>query len=672
MREEARSDHIAKLRSVSTRRAVDLPQKLPIDRTTNLLADPKLSELHRRLCDLRVQGAPNEEIQAANRQFRTHRLETKKIALQKWKQEWLDDRYYRTIESGGTGSDRRPVHDGRVQALFRIMPERARLAEMIASDELVTRDQTLSALQDLLSLCRRDFAVMYRPGDEPIDHFCPECHSQLPSKARDRPIHIYNCRRNALRRTSMNVYYCFFCFQWFDDVDEWEAHCSQHLLSLNFLWCGAQRYCHTIISPGICPFCLSNEQLSAAERLQAWTRNYLLMQHVDDHIEEILNFEFACPHPLCGEQMNNTDLFRQHLNDVHGLTRSQKEAFEAQRKADTQSNGLPLDVNTPRRKRRKLNRGPEPSFIAWSPSASMISPPASSRFKVSATAGRKRKAAAEMMQEYTPPSSSDAFELLDEELHNDDDTACDSLHDFCSEPAWNDSVFKCIDIPIDPAILSLDAIHKLRSSREGSEKSAAGKGLPHASVGATDRIRYENASSISTITVHGVGEDKPQPIDQTQGSVFHDENERKQSSSTVRSVRDGIENPSTSDKGLGGLAFRCPICNRDVARAPHKRHMNFSQQEAFCEDHRRREAEKEWIECGYPRIAWRRLNARMSKKTSALRDVITVHVSSFFRTELQAEIAKRKSRKFRGVKNMIAGYYGPRGQQLMWVHLSMY
>lgn len=101
------------------------------------------------------------------------------------------------------------INDDRVQALFRIMPERARLAEMIASDEVATRDQTLLAVQDLLPLCRRDFEIMYRPGDEPVDQSCPECHMQLPSKARDRPDHIYYCRRNALRRTSIDVNYCF-------------------------------------------------------------------------------------------------------------------------------------------------------------------------------------------------------------------------------------------------------------------------------------------------------------------------------------------------------------------------------------------------------------------------------------------------------------------------------
>ena len=632
----------------------------------NLLADPQLRELHRRLCDLRAQGAPGAEIQAANRQFRIHRQWTKKAALEKWKKDWLDNRYYRTIESEGTAAHHQPVDDGRIQALFRIMPERARLAEMIASDEVATRHQTLLAVQDLLSLCRRNFEVMYRPGDEPINQSCPECRLQLPSKARDRSDHIYNCRRNALRRTSMDVNYCFSCYRWFEDAREWEAHCSTHLLSMSSVWCGAQRYCHTVISPGNCPFCLSNEQLSASKRFQAWTRNYLLMQHVDGHIAEISDTEFHCPHPLCAEQMNSIDLFRQHLNDVHGLTRSQKEALDAQRKADTDSNDLPADLNTQSRKKRKLNREPEHRFIAWSASASTIFRPSPSQSKGSVKAGRKRKVAVEQMQDYTIDSSSDTLEILDEGLHSDDDTACESSHECCSESRQNDSVFKCIDIPIDPALLSLDAGHDLRISRESSEENAASKDS-YAIAGTTNNMRCENKARISSIAVDDgfVSTAAPQSNDQTPRSVLRKTNKCKKSFSTMDSIRDGSENPSTLKKASDDLAFKCQICNRDVKRPSHNRPMNFRQQEAFCENHRRREAEKEWIECGYPRIAWRRLKARMSKKISALRDVIIVRASSFFRTKLQAEAAKRQTRKFQGVTSMIAGYYGPRGQQLM-------
>lgn len=107
------------------------------------------------------------------------------------------------------------IKDGRIQALFRIMLERARLAKMIASDAVVTKDQTLLAVQDLLSLCQRDFEVVYRPEDAPIDELCSVCHLQLSSKASDQPDHIYYCRLKALKKNIIDVNYCFICYRWF-------------------------------------------------------------------------------------------------------------------------------------------------------------------------------------------------------------------------------------------------------------------------------------------------------------------------------------------------------------------------------------------------------------------------------------------------------------------------
>lgn len=330
LREEAHTDHIAKLRSISIRRALGLPQKLPLKRTMSLLDDFKISELHQHLCDLRARSASSEEIQKANRQFRMHRNTSKKAALDTWKEDWLDERYKNTIQSGGTATSSQSIHTDRIHALFRIMPERARLADMITSDNVSTRDQHLLAVEDLLFLCQRDFEVIYRPKEEPIDKSCSICHMQLSEKARDRSEHIHCGRRSVLKSTSSYVQYCFLCFRWFQDVVTWEEHCSAHLRSMNTAWCGIQTYCHTIISPGHCSFCLSNEQIPASQRLQAWTRNCFLMKHVDNHIVKICFFALTCPHPRCCEQLNSLDLLRHHLGDTYGLIRSQKKAFDLQ------------------------------------------------------------------------------------------------------------------------------------------------------------------------------------------------------------------------------------------------------------------------------------------------------------------------------------------------------
>jgi hypothetical protein len=65
---DVRTDHIAKLRGVSTKRAPDLPQALPAKEMINILNDPTVIELYRDLCQLRKHGTtennvkPNESI----------------------------------------------------------------------------------------------------------------------------------------------------------------------------------------------------------------------------------------------------------------------------------------------------------------------------------------------------------------------------------------------------------------------------------------------------------------------------------------------------------------------------------------------------------------------------------------------------------------------------------
>lgn len=705
LREEARTDHIAKLRSVSTRRASGLPQKLPMKRTMDLLNDSRLCELYRHLCDLRDQGAPSEEIQAANRQFRIHRKWSKRTALDKWKEDWLDDRYQKTIKSGGTASHDKSTDANRVQALFRIMPERARLADMIVSDKIVTRNQNLLAVQDLLSLCQRDFAVMYRPGDEPIDNLCPVCQTQLPKNPRDRPDHIHNCRRDALKRTSVYVQYCFLCFRWFCDVVDWEEHCSKHLLSMNSVWCGIQVYCHTIISPGHCPFCLNNEQVSASNRLQAWTRNYLLMEHLENHIKKICWFNFKCPHPLCNTQVDNLDLFRHHLSDIHGLTRSQREAFDARRHADMTDTDLPSNTNTDvepqitRRKKRKLSDRTETMFVAWSPSASLYSMPrkqSSARSKVfKLDSGNKRKAEEEELDCCVISNSSDSLSSVQSKLRSDESSLCDDLSDsyielgqpdssfnfdnekdqvmgtlipfsesshaeIVKEPAtkvqlYASSVSECNHIPIDPAILSENDSFVSNAFTQASQESivAGRNSLTNPIV-----INEDTAEKTRAAT----------PADQVRGSAPDQGRRDEEYLAISRFAHDGprkISPQPTSKASSDGLSIKCPVCNHEVSRPTHSKPMKFSQQKAFCENHRKKEAQEEWTRLGYPRIAWRRLHLRLTKKASALREILTGCSFSFFRTELQAAVDRKEARKCRGIDNMTAGYYGPRGEQVM-------
>ena len=109
-----------------------------------------------------------------------------------------------------------------IQALYRIMSKRARLTKMIVFDKLFTKDQHLLTIEDLFSLCLKNFEVMYRFENEFIDELCSICRIKFSKKAQNRSNHIHSCRRNELMKNidqqfllneSVHVQYCFFCFR---------------------------------------------------------------------------------------------------------------------------------------------------------------------------------------------------------------------------------------------------------------------------------------------------------------------------------------------------------------------------------------------------------------------------------------------------------------------------
>lgn len=118
-------------------------------------------------------------------------------------------------------------------------------------------------------------------------------------------------------------------------------------------------------------------------------------------------------------------------------------------------------------------------------------------------------------------------------------------------------------------------------------------------------------------------------------------------------------------------ADKCPRCGADVPQSSKRRRkrLNAREQRAFCGAHqltdKLKAAEIEWAQRGYPRIGWRRLDARMRKFAPALRDILNGGRPSFYRTELEAAVASRENPKYRCMGNATAGYYGPRGQEVM-------
>ena len=201
------------------------------------------------------------------------------------------------------------------------------------------------------------------------------------------------------------------------------------------IWCGIQRYCHTVINLEYCPFCLRDQKISASQRLQAWTRNYLLMKHVDKHIKDMSSTKFICPHPLCDEQVDNLVSFQYHLGDTHGLTKLQCKAFGAQRNFDKETSDFmsstSLDVlssRTQARKKKKSNDGTESTFVAWTPSLYLNSI-------------KRRKLVQDVKLDATfiekpctaPLIVSDSLSGAQMGLRSDDGNLCDNLSEPCLE-----------------------------------------------------------------------------------------------------------------------------------------------------------------------------------------------------------------------------------------------
>lgn len=386
LREKPRIDHIAKLRGVSTKRAPGLPQALPAKEMVNILNDPTAIKLYRDLCQLREHGATENNVNKTQRKVQNLSSWAQNSSTGVRKEEWLEDCYAKIIRTEGRISHDRSSAIDRVQALFRVLPERARLADMIKSDEPRTRAQRLLAVQDLFSLSTRNFEVMYRPDEEPVDGACPVCRCKLPQVKRNRAGHIYACRRKEFAArivdwqsagsASAPVQYCFLCFKWFDGGDAWKEHCRGHLNSTTPKWV----YCHTLISPGFCP----GNNGPASERLRQWTRNCTLMAHVEDHVEKVYSWPTTCPCgrrelPLASPERRIWPL-GSRMEDVR-----QEQGSEDDEEPIDPAPTLSLEDAGQTRPRKDEKRAKTRSkFIEWSPSRKEQSPnPPTSRTRAS-------------------------------------------------------------------------------------------------------------------------------------------------------------------------------------------------------------------------------------------------------------------------------------------------
>lgn len=123
-----------------------------------------------------------------------------------------------------------------------------------------------------------------------------------------------------LERLQSDIHYCYQCLDWFVG-ENWELHCQSHLAGMTTKRCGTMTYCHTLVRPGYCPFCMSDTGLPASKRLESWTRDHKLWSHVRQDLER-RQWPRTCPHPLCDSLIKDALALQFHFVDEHGLSRT--------------------------------------------------------------------------------------------------------------------------------------------------------------------------------------------------------------------------------------------------------------------------------------------------------------------------------------------------------------
>jgi hypothetical protein len=118
-----------------------------------------------------------------------------------------------------------------------------------------------------------------------------------------------------------DIHYCHQCFEWVFGEKERVEHCATHLAESISQRCGTIIYCHTLIRPAYCPFCLGNAASPAIQRLESWSRDHKLWNHVNNHLQEC-RWPISCPHPSCDTSFDDEMTFQFHLIDSHGFSRT--------------------------------------------------------------------------------------------------------------------------------------------------------------------------------------------------------------------------------------------------------------------------------------------------------------------------------------------------------------
>jgi hypothetical protein len=136
----------------------------------------------------------------------------------------------------------------------------------------------------------------------------------------------------------------------------------------------------------------------------------------------------------------------------------------------------------------------------------------------------------------------------------------------------------------------------------------------------------------------------------------------------------------------GATTSRCPLCRAKVNKVHLEtfsfgRRLNIRDQQRFCQEHRRRDAEKLREKMEYPSIDWPTLtDDRIPKHIAQLTGILKRTLPSYYRDRLEAAIEEAKASR-KGLQRYLKegivdvakhGYYGPKGARVMGHAITMH
>ena len=162
--------HIDYFQSLERFREQGLPCELPAHVEESLKGDLRLQELQAEVHKFTYKDPSS--LKESKKRLASYLKSLKANALRQYQETWIQQRRDWKIITRGKEQAQDLDRTDLVQSLCLLFPERARVAQRLASDEPLTPEARWLAMEDLSALCTRDFSVLFLPGNQPTGGAC--------------------------------------------------------------------------------------------------------------------------------------------------------------------------------------------------------------------------------------------------------------------------------------------------------------------------------------------------------------------------------------------------------------------------------------------------------------------------------------------------------------------